>query len=55
MTVDIRLMSRSDIPAVAELEAEIYGQPWAPRVFFDELAMENRRYLVATDGADLVL
>ena len=55
MTVDIRPMSRSDIPAVAELESEIYDPPWPPRVFFDELAMENRRYLVATDGADLVL
>jgi ribosomal-protein-alanine N-acetyltransferase len=55
MTVDIRPMSRSDIPAVAELESEIYDPPWSPRVFFDELAMENRRYLVATDGADVVL
>jgi ribosomal-protein-alanine N-acetyltransferase len=55
MTVDIRPMSRSDIPAVAELESEIYDPPWPPRVFFDELAMKNRRYLVATDGADLVL
>ena len=55
MTIDIRPMSRSDIPAVAELESEIYDQPWSPRVFFDELAMANRRYLVATDGADLVL
>jgi ribosomal-protein-alanine N-acetyltransferase len=55
MMVDIRSMSRSDIPAVAELESEIYGQPWPPRVFFDELAMENRRYLVATDGNGLLL
>ncbi len=55
MTVAIRPMSRSDIPAVAELEAEVYDQPWAPRVFFDELAMENRRYLVATDDSGLVL
>lgn len=55
MTVDVRPMSRSDIPAVAELESEIYDQPWPPRVFFDELAMENRRYLVATNGAGLVL
>ena len=49
MTVSIRPMTRSDIPAVAELEAQIYPEPWPPRVFFDELAMENRRYLVATD------
>ena len=55
MTVDIRSMSRSDIPAVAELESEIYGQPWPPRVFFDELAMENRRYLVATDHNGFLL
>jgi ribosomal-protein-alanine N-acetyltransferase len=55
MKVDIRPMSRSDIPAVAELESQIYPQPWSPSVFFDELAMENRRYLVATDGAGLVL
>jgi len=55
MTVSIRPMNRSDIPAVAELESEIYGQPWSPRVFFDELSMENRRYLVATDDAGIVL
>ncbi|MEN8238565.1 MAG: ribosomal protein S18-alanine N-acetyltransferase [Actinomycetota bacterium] len=55
MTIEIRPMARSDIPAVAELESEIYDQPWPPRVFFDELAMENRRYLVATDDADLIL
>jgi ribosomal-protein-alanine N-acetyltransferase len=55
MTVDIRPMARSDIPAIAELESEIYDDPWSARVFFDELAMANRRYLVATDGTDLVL
>lgn len=55
MTVNIRSMSRADIPAVAELECEIYDQPWSPRVFFDELSMENRRYLVATDDDGLVL
>ena len=55
MTIDIRPMSRSDIPAVSDLESEIYDQPWSPRVFFDELAMENRRYLVATDRSGLLL
>ncbi len=48
MTVTIRPMERGDIPAVAALETEIYDQPWSPRVFFDELAMPNRRYLVAS-------
>jgi [ribosomal protein S18]-alanine N-acetyltransferase len=51
MTLSIRPMTRNDIPAVAALESEIYPQPWSPRVFFDELAMENRRYVVAVDGS----
>lgn len=55
MTASIRPMRRGDIPSVAELEADIYPQPWSPRVFFDELSLENRRYLVATtdDGSIL--
>jgi ribosomal-protein-alanine N-acetyltransferase len=48
-------MARSDIPAVAALEAVIYPQPWSPRVFFDELAMDSRSYVVAIDaGGTLV-
>lgn len=51
----IRDMARSDIPAVAALEAVIYPQPWSPRVFFDELAMDSRSYVVAIDaGGTLV-
>ncbi len=49
MTIEIRPMTRADIPAVATLESEIYPEPWSPRVFFDELAMDNRRYLVAVE------
>ncbi len=55
MTVSIRPMVRGDIPAVAELEADIYPQPWSPRVFFDELALDNRRYLVATTTEGVVM
>ncbi len=47
----IRVMARSDIPAVAALEAGVYSTPWSPRVFFDELAMDNRRYIVV-EGPD---
>jgi ribosomal-protein-alanine N-acetyltransferase len=43
-------MKRGDIPSVAALEAVVYDQPWSPRVFFDELAMDNREYLVVTNG-----
>ena len=51
----IRDMRRSDIPAVAALEAEIYDQPWSPRVFFDELAIESRAYVVAADDAGTIV
>jgi ribosomal-protein-alanine N-acetyltransferase len=48
-------MRRADIPAVAALEAEIYPQPWSPRVFFDELAMDSRVYVVAHDDEGHIL
>ena len=51
----IRDMRRRDIPAVAALEAEIYDQPWSPRVFFDELALDTRAYVVATDADGSVI
>ncbi|MEZ5174652.1 MAG: ribosomal protein S18-alanine N-acetyltransferase [Acidimicrobiia bacterium] len=47
-------MSRADIPAVASLEAEIYPTPWAPRVFFDELALDNRSYVVVEGPPGIV-
>lgn len=50
MTSVIREMIRGDIPSVAALEAVVYDQPWSPRVFFDELSMDNREYLVVTNG-----
>jgi len=50
----IREMARIDIPAVAALESVIYATPWSPRVFFDELAMENRSYLIVEGNAGIV-
>ena len=47
-------MSRSDVPAVATLEREIYPQPWSARIFFDELAQANRRYFVVTSDGEIV-
>ncbi len=52
MTAAIREMNRHDIPAVATLEQAVYDNPWSVRVFYDELASANRRYIVAEeDGA----
>jgi ribosomal-protein-alanine N-acetyltransferase len=54
-TPAIRDMKRRDIPAVVALESEIYAQPWSPRVFFDELALNSRSYVVATDEGGTVI
>ncbi|MCB1246444.1 MAG: ribosomal protein S18-alanine N-acetyltransferase [Acidimicrobiia bacterium] len=50
----IRTMHRSDIPDVVSIENAVYATPWSPRVFFDELAMENRRYLVVENARSIV-
>ncbi len=50
----IRTMSRSDVPAVATLEREIYPEPWSARIFFDELAQGNRTYIVVTSDAEIL-
>lgn len=55
MTATIRTMKRRDIPAVAGLEKEIYEQPWSPRVFFDELALDTRAYVVATEASGVIV
>lgn len=55
MTATIRTMKRKDIPAVAGLESEIYEQPWSPRVFFDELSLDTRAYVVATGGDGTII
>lgn len=51
----IRTMNRGDIPSVAALEAVVYDQPWSPRVFFDELAMDNRQYVVIANGDSRII
>ncbi len=54
VTVSIREMARTDIPAVAALEIEIFPQPWSQSLFRDELAHENRSYIVAEEGGAIV-
>jgi len=50
----IRAMELHDIPAVATLEQVVYDTPWSVRVFYDELARTNRRYLVAEDDTGII-
>jgi ribosomal-protein-alanine N-acetyltransferase len=47
----IRPMTLEDLEAVVELETENQPRPWSERVFRDELAAENRTYVVATDDS----
>lgn len=54
MRSEIRPMQRSDIPDVAAIERQVYATPWSPRVFFDELAMDNRRYLVLDSDKGII-
>lgn len=52
--VRIRGMTVADIPIVAALERVVYPQPWSMRVFYDELALDSRTYIVAELGDRIV-
>ncbi|NNF69911.1 MAG: ribosomal protein S18-alanine N-acetyltransferase [Acidimicrobiia bacterium] len=43
----VRSMTSDDLSRVLELEESTFPQPWSPGVFRDELALDNRRYMVA--------
>ena len=50
---DIRPMAPEDLASVLELETANQPNPWSMNVFRDELATENRIYLVATGVENL--
>jgi len=49
LMVELRPFEVDDIPAVAALEAANQPQPWTEGILEDELAAENRSYLIAED------
>ena len=49
----IRRMTEADIPAVSELEVQIYPEPWSVGVFHDELGQANRIYYVAEGNSGI--
>ena len=49
--ITVRPFEEADIPAVAALEATDQPQPWTPGILKDELAAENRSYVVAETDA----
>jgi ribosomal-protein-alanine N-acetyltransferase len=50
----IRPMTLEDLVEVVALESASQPRPWSEGVFRDELAADNRTYLVATDDGDIV-
>jgi ribosomal-protein-alanine N-acetyltransferase len=48
-------MTPADVPAVLQMEQEIFSQPWTEGILRDELGSSSRRYLVAVDEADRIL
>lgn len=50
----VRAMTPADVAAVADLEIESFADPWPPAVFFEELALPGRAYVVAEDGGHVV-
>ena len=52
--ITIRPFEEADIGAVAAMEAAHRSRPWSEGVFADELAAENRIYLVAEEEGRVV-
>ena len=46
-TPTFRLMNLEDLPVIVGLERDIYPQPWSEGIFRDELARDDRVYVVA--------
>lgn len=54
MSVTVRLMQESDIPALVEMEQAIFSMPWSEQNFVDLLTREYCLYLVAEKVDEIV-
>jgi len=50
----LRTMTTADIAAVAALEGRAFAEPWSPETFVEELAVDNRVYIVAERDGRIV-
>lgn len=50
----VRPMTEADIPAVAALERRAFTEPWSEDAFAEELALDNRSYVVAEVGGEVL-
>lgn len=53
-TPSVRPMTPADVAAVADLEVESFADPWPPAVFFEELSLPAREYVVVEDDRRMV-
>ncbi len=53
-TVTVRYMEERDTASVAELEKEVFSQPWSESAFRDTLGDGNYIYIVAEHGTRIV-
>lgn len=51
---EIRQMCEKDLSAVAQIEQEIFSQPWSEQGFANSLSQENTCYLVADMNGEIV-
>lgn len=54
MSVTVRLMAASDVPALAQMEQEIFSMPWSEQNFADLLTRDYCLYLVAEKADEIV-
>lgn len=52
--IAVREMQPDDVQAAAELEKEIFSQPWSRQGFLDALQLENTVFLVAEEAGELL-
>lgn len=52
--IELRPMSRSDLPAALAIERAVYPEPWPAKVFTEEIAGPHRSYIVATEADEVV-
>ena len=53
-TVQIRPMCPADIPAVAELDRQIFSEPWSEQGFEEALLGQQNLFLVAEPEDDVI-
>ena len=53
-TITFRRMHTDDLSVILGMERQVYPQPWSEGIFRDELARDDRVYIVAEDDGNIV-